>query len=84
MEGKRASEILLREAGDFAEAVGEDLKVLSREGLVEKLFEKVLKALAEERKGRSKEGAGAGALGGNFASLGDFFVGKCEKRPPNG
>jgi len=33
------------EAGGFAEAVGENLKVLSREGLDKKLFEKVLKAL---------------------------------------
>ncbi|UCF42244.1 MAG: tetratricopeptide repeat protein [Planctomycetota bacterium] len=55
VEGKRASEILLREAGGFAVDVGENLKVLSREGLDEKLFEKVLKALGEERKGRSKE-----------------------------
>ncbi len=55
MEGKRASEILLREAGDFAKDVGENLKVLSREGLDKKLFEKVVKALGEEREGRSKE-----------------------------
>jgi len=55
VEGKRASEILLREAGDFAKDVGENLKVLSREGLDKKLFEKVVKALGEEREGRSKE-----------------------------
>ncbi len=48
MEGKRTSEILLREAGGFAEGVGENLKVLSREGLDKKLFEKVLKTLGEE------------------------------------
>ena len=48
VEGKRASEILLREAGGFAEDVGENLKVLSREGLDKKLFEKVQKALGEE------------------------------------
>ncbi len=55
VEGKRASEILLRETGGFAEGVGENLKVLSREGLDKKLFEKVLRALGEEREGRSKE-----------------------------
>ncbi len=37
------------QAGGFAEDVVENLKVLSREGLDKKLFEKVLKALGEER-----------------------------------
>ncbi len=50
VEGKRASEILLREAGGFAVAVGENLKVLSGEGLDEKLFEKVVKALGKKEK----------------------------------
>ncbi len=50
VEGKRASEILLREAGGFAEDVGENLKVLSREGLDKKLFEKVEKTLGKKEK----------------------------------
>ncbi len=40
----------LLQAGGFAEDVGENLKVLSREGLDTKLFEKVLKALGGKEK----------------------------------
>ena len=48
VEGKRENEMLLQEAAGFAEDVGGNKKLLLKNGLDEKLFERTLKRLGED------------------------------------